>query len=41
MGDGTNVLKTRIKEISDTSYIAETSANFSEGIVDFVIEIIK
>ena len=41
MGDGTNVLKIKIKEISDTSYIAETSANFSERIVDFVVEIIK
>ena len=41
MGDGTHVLKTRIKEISNNSYIAETSANFNPGIFDFVVEIIK
>ena len=31
MGDGTHVLKTRIKEISKNSYTAETSANFNAG----------
>ena len=41
MGNGTNVLKTKIKKISDNSYIAETSANFSEGKFDFVVEIMK
>jgi hypothetical protein len=41
LGDGTNVLKTKIKKISDNSYIAETSANFNDGIVDFTVEIIK
>ena len=41
MGDGKNVLKTKIKKISDNSYIAETSANFSEVKFDFVVEIMK
>jgi hypothetical protein len=41
MGDGTFVLKTKIKEISDNGYVAETSANFSPGVFDFVVEIIK
>ena len=41
MGDGTHVLKTKIKKISDNSYIAESSANFSEAKFDFVVEIMK
>ena len=41
MGDGTHVLKTRIKEISNNSYTAETSANFNPGTFNFVVEIIK
>lgn len=41
MGDGTHVVKTRIKEISNNSYIAETSASFGTGTFDFVVEIIK
>jgi len=41
MGDGKDVLKTRIKEISNNTYVAETSANFNSGIKDFVVEIIR
>ena len=41
MGNGKSVLKTRIKGISNKSYIAETSANFSDSILDFEVEIIK
>ena len=41
MGNGKNVLKTKIKEISGGKYIAETSANFADGIFDFVVEIIN
>jgi len=41
MGNGQNVIKTKIKEISDNKYIAETSANFSDVIMDFVVEIIN
>lgn len=41
MGDGTHVLKSTIKEITNNTYVAETSANFYPAIVDFVVEIIK
>lgn len=41
LGDGKNVLKTRIKKISGNSYMAETSANFSDLVIDFEVEIIK
>ena len=39
-GDGKNVLTVRIKSINKRNYIAETSANFSNGIVDFEVEIL-
>jgi len=41
LGDGKSVLKTKIKGISNNNYIAETSANFSKEVMDFVVEIIK
>lgn len=41
MGDGTHVLKTTIKNITDKTYVAETSSNFSEGIYNFTVEIIE
>ena len=41
MGDGSYVMKTRIKKITGNSYIAETTANFNPGTHDFVVEIIK
>ena len=41
IGNGQNVIRTKIKEISDNKYIAETSANFSDVIMDFVVEIIN
>ncbi len=40
LGDGKNVLTVRIKNINKKSYVAETSANFSKGIVDFEVEIL-
>ncbi len=41
MGSGKNVLRTRIKSITNKSYTAETSANFSLGTTDFKVEIIN
>lgn len=41
MGDGTFFVKTKIKEITDTGYAAETTASFGDGKVDFLVEIIK
>ena len=41
MGDGTHVITTRIKNISNKSYLAETSANFSDAIFDFEVEIMR
>ena len=40
LGDGKNVLTVRIKSINKKSYVAETSANFSNGVVDFEVEIL-
>ena len=40
MGDGTNVVRTKIKKISVNSYIAETTGSYGEGTVDFVVDII-
>lgn len=40
LGDGKNVLTVRIKGVHKKNYIAETSANFSNGIVDFEVEIL-
>jgi len=40
MGDGTNVVKTRIKQITDKGYVAETSASFSNATIDFTVEIL-
>ena len=41
MGNGKNVLTTKIKEISGNSYLAESSSNFFEGAFVFTVEIIK
>lgn len=41
MGDGTNVVKTKIKDIADKSYVAETTANFSAVKMDFTVEIVN
>lgn len=41
MGDGTNVLKTRMKNITAMGYVAETSSNFDTLIVDFKVEIVR
>lgn len=40
MGNGKNVLTTRIKKINKTTYVAETSANFSDQIMSFEVEIL-
>jgi hypothetical protein len=40
MGDGKNVLKSRIKSITKKAYTVETSANFSDDVVDFDVEIL-
>ena len=40
MGDGSSFVRTKIKNVTTKSYIAETTASFSQGIVDFVVEII-
>lgn len=41
MGDGTHFVKTKIKEISNKTYVAETTASFSDQTVDFVVDIVK
>ena len=41
MGNGKNVLTTRIRNITNTHYVAETSANFSDVVMDFEVEIVK
>lgn len=41
MDDGTNVLKTRMKNITAMGYVAETSSNFDTLIVDFKVEIVR
>ena len=41
MGDGTHVLKVRIKEISNYTYIAHTTASFNPGSFEFVVDILK
>jgi len=41
MGDGTNVVRTKIKKITANSYIAETSGSFGDGTIDFVVDIIN
>ena len=41
MGDGTNFVKTRIKDISDNTYVAETSASFFNQTIDFLVDIVK
>lgn len=41
MGDGTNVLITKMKNISRAGYIAETSSNFDTMVVDFKVEIVQ
>lgn len=41
MGDGTAYVKTKIKEIKETTYVAETTASFNEGKIDFTVEIVK
>lgn len=41
MGYGKYVLRARIKNITNKGYVAETSANFSHGIIDFEVEIIN
>lgn len=41
MGDGTHFVKTKIKEISNKTYVAETSASFSDQVVDFVVDILN
>lgn len=41
LGDGKNVLRTRIKNITSKSYTAETSSNFDDGVINFEVEIIN
>ena|SRR5687768_5724256 len=41
IGDGTQVVKARIKEITNNTYIAETSSNFTAEVLNIVVEIIK
>ncbi len=41
MGDGTNVLKTRMKDISTKGYVAETSSNFDTLVIDIKVEIVR
>jgi hypothetical protein len=41
LGNGKNVLKTRIKEISENTYVAEASSNFSDMVFDITVEILK
>jgi len=40
-GDGKGVLTTKIKTINETNYIAETTSNFSDQTLTFVVKIIK
>lgn len=39
MGDGTNFVRVKIKDITVKTYIAETTASFSKATVDFLVEI--
>ncbi len=41
MGDGNSVLKTKIKDISPTGYVAETSSNFDTSVIDIKVEIVR
>ena len=41
MGEEGNMIKTRIKDITADGYTAETSANFSDFVMDFVVKVVK
>jgi hypothetical protein len=41
MGDGSSYVRTRIKNITEKGYTAETTASFSPDKVDFVVEIVR
>lgn len=41
MGDGNSVLKTKIKDITPTGYVAETTSNFDTLVIDIKVEIVR
>jgi hypothetical protein len=40
MGDGTNFVRVKIREITAKNYIAETTASFTPETMEFLVEIL-
>ena len=41
MGDGSQFVRTRIRDITETGYVAETTSSFSDATMNFTVEIVK